>query len=345
MNSSVKQIEVALKESEDKFRSLTQSATDSIILANQNGQIIFWNKAAEKMFGYKESDILNQSLEVIMPMRFRQAHSDGMKRHINSGYPKLIGKTIEVVAQKKDGTEFPIELSLSKWNAKGTLFFCGIIRDISERKQTEEEIKKSLKEKDVLLKEVHHRVKNNLQIVNSLLNIYSRDLPEEATQVFRDCQSKIQSMARVHSNLYRSNDMSSINFEQYIKEVCRDIQQSVHRPEVKIVTELSDAIIGIDQAISCGLILSELLSNAFKHAFPNKQKGIITVKLHQQKKEIKLEILDNGTGFSKEKQLESENSYGIEMVSDLVGQIDGEIKISSGSNGTHYAIFFPNQGE
>jgi PAS domain S-box-containing protein len=134
-----KRMEAALKDSEMKFRSVTQSAIDAIISSDKTGNIVFWNPAAEKMFGYAENEIIGQPLTVLMPEHLRAAHLKGVANHLAAGESRIIEKTVEVVGLKKDGMEFPIELSISSWQASNEIFFTGIIRDISERKQIENE--------------------------------------------------------------------------------------------------------------------------------------------------------------------------------------------------------------
>ena len=134
-----KQIEEALRESESKFRSVTESAKDAIISADKHGNIIFGNNASQKMFGYEEQEILGQPLTVLMPDSFSEAHQKAITSHARTGVTKIIGQTVELIGRSKEGLEFPIELSISTWKTKGEVYYTGIIRDISERKQIEEE--------------------------------------------------------------------------------------------------------------------------------------------------------------------------------------------------------------
>jgi PAS domain S-box-containing protein len=134
-----KQIEEALRESELKFRSVTESAKDAIISADKHGNIIYWNKASQEMFGFEEQEILGQPLTVLMPDSFSEAHQKAIASHARTGVPKIIGQTVELIGRSKQGLEFPIELSVSTWKTGGEVYYTGIIRDISERKQIEEE--------------------------------------------------------------------------------------------------------------------------------------------------------------------------------------------------------------
>ncbi len=137
-------MERALRESERKFRSVAQSANDAIISSNSTGNIVFWNIAAQKMFGYVEEEIIGQPLTILMPERYREVHKRSMERHSSSGESKVIGKTLELSGLRKDLSEFQMELSLATWNVGQDVFYTGIIRDISERKRVEEEREKLL---------------------------------------------------------------------------------------------------------------------------------------------------------------------------------------------------------
>jgi PAS domain S-box-containing protein len=142
-----KRIEKALKDSEMKFRTVTESAVDAIITSDRSGNIVFWNPSAEKMFEYPQNEVIGRPLTILMPESFQAAHLNGMAKHVAGGESRIIDKTVELVGLTKDGTEFPIELSISSWHAGNELFFTGIVRDITVRKQIE-------KERDQLIKDL-----------------------------------------------------------------------------------------------------------------------------------------------------------------------------------------------
>jgi len=342
--SKLREMELALKESENKFRSLTQSAVDSIVIANSEGKIISWNTSAEKMFGYPEQEVLDRPLDIIMPEKYVNLHNNGMKRYLRTGIKKVIGNTAELEGRRKDGSIFPIELSLSTWKSGGNSFFCGIIRDISERKDSEEVIKKSLAEKEILLKEVHHRVKNNLQIINSLLSIYSKKVDDyESIEMYRECQNKIHSMAIIHDSLYQSEDFENLNLGDYISTLCKHFQQSLGENKIKVKLDMSYVNVPINQAVSLGFILSELLTNAHKHAFPTNE-GIISIKLELKGEKIIILFSDDGVGFPKEISSKKSSAFGISLVESLTDQLDGELETIHGK-GLQYILSIPIQKE
>ncbi|NOY58041.1 MAG: PAS domain-containing protein [Calditrichaeota bacterium] len=217
-------------------------------------------------------------------------------------------------------------------------------QDITERKKAEENIKLSLKEKEILLGEIHHRVKNNLQVIYSLLSIQSKYVKTRRySDIFKDCQNQIMSMALVHENLYQAENLTNINLYDYMKNLTRVLLQSygVNSSKIKIEIDVEHIPIKIDTLILCGLIINELVSNSIKHAFPNKQKGVIKISLHSiADNEFKLIVSDNGVGFPKDIDFKNPDSFGLQLINLLVeGRLEGQI-ILKYDNGTEFQIKF-----
>ena len=199
------------------------------------------------------------------------------------------------------GTEFPVEISLSPLQTKHGLLVMSIIRDITDRRHAEEQIQASLREKEALLREIHHRVKNNLQITSSLLRLQARQIDDErARALFDATQDRIRSMALVHEKLYQSTNLSRIDFAEYARGLVAEVSNSygMDSARIQLVLDLEPLRFEIDRAIPCGLILNELLSNAFKYAFPDDLKGSIEVSFKTVcDGEYVLHIADNGVGL------------------------------------------------
>jgi len=215
-----------------------------------------------------------------------------------------------------------------------------LLKEIEERNKIELQLKQSLKEKDVMLREIHHRVKNNMQIISSLLSLQTKYITDEdALQVFSNSQDRIRSMALVHEKLYQSEDFSSINFTEYIKELI----QNIHHPErhdIIISLDLEDVIIDINKAIPCGLIVNELITNAFKHAFPEDHKGEIKISmLIHDDDSYKLIVSDDGIGLPKSLDWKETSSLGLQLVNGLVRQLQGKIDVDS-EGGAKFTIIF-----
>jgi PAS domain S-box-containing protein len=178
-----KKAEFALKRSEERFRAVAESAVDAIVTTDVEGKVLFCNESLRSIFGYKRGEVIGKSLTVIMPERFRKDYINGLKKFKTSGEHSRVGRTLKTIGLKKDGTEFPFEMSLATWKSGKRTFFTSIIRDITEREKAENQIVQSLQEKEILLKEIHHRVKNNLQIISSLLDLQETYVKENETAV------------------------------------------------------------------------------------------------------------------------------------------------------------------
>ena len=216
-------------------------------------------------------------------------------------------------------------------------------RDISDRKRAEQQ-QASLQEKEALLKEIHHRVKNNLQIVYSLLRLQQRrTLDRQAAGILLDSQNRIKSIALVHEKLYRSDNLAEINFAQYISSLAASLLSSycISSEHIALETKVEPIALDIDKAIPCGLILNELVSNALKYAFPENCAGEIQVELRAKNKNlVQLTVSDNGVGIPSQFDLSRTKSLGLQLVQDFVNQLEGTVRIES-QQGTIVEISFP----
>ncbi len=218
----------------------------------------------------------------------------------------------------------------------------GVVKDISYLKKSEQELKKNVEQKEVLIKEVHHRVKNNLQVINSILKLQSAYIADDkALLAIQECQDRIKSMAFIHESLYQSNDLAKVNFSDYLKTLCNNLLYSYQSSHTKIdlVLDVNEVSLSLDSAISCGLIVNELFSNALKYAFKDKKTGEIKVSLNSEKQGHLLIVQDNGVGIPKKIDYTNSPSLGFQLVIGLVDQIDGKISLNS-SAGTQFIINF-----
>jgi PAS domain S-box-containing protein len=202
--------------------------------------------------------------------------------------------------------------------------------EITERKRSEERIRTSLKEKEVLLKEIHHRVKNNLQVISSLLNLQATQIRDKETaQVFRDSQSRVKAMSLVHERLYQSSDLARIDFAGYVQDVTSHLLRSYQSGPrgVRLRVDVEPVSLNIDTAIPCALIINELVSNALKYAFPNGRDGEIRIRMnHTEADDLNLSISDNGIGFPAGVSWERTDSLGLQLVRSLTDQLNGSIQ-------------------
>jgi len=212
-----------------------------------------------------------------------------------------------------------------------------------ERKQTEEQLKSSIYERDLLLKETHHRVKNNMQVIDSLLNLqthYAGNM--EAVNVLKKSQNRIKSMEMIHETLYNSSNHSKINFSDYVHSLTSNLLTSYKLSEkILPVIEIGDLELNLETAILCGLIINELVSNSLKYAFPNTEIGEVHVSLNLVDNKYKLIVSDNGIGFPEDIDFKNIDSLGLQLVNNITSQLDGEIKLDR-SIGTKFIINFEN---
>lgn len=225
-----------------------------------------------------------------------------------------------------------------------TVEVSGIAHDVTEKKIAQQRMEQSLKEKEVLLKEVHHRVKNNMQVISSILNLQSSYVSDEyALSLLKESQNRIKTMAYIHESLYQNKSFASVNFSDYIATLTNNIIQSysVSEEKVKLILNLEKINLNLDNSIPAGLIVNELITNAIKHAFPSSKKGFIHVNLKSENNTVYLEVKDNGIGFDSDIDFRNTNSLGLQLVSTLIDQIEGDLIFKSEKDkGTAVLITF-----
>jgi two-component sensor histidine kinase len=243
-----------------------------------------------------------------------------------------------------EGQTYLLGVAAALYDSKGNIVGAiESIKDITDRKRSEDLLKASLQEKEVLLKEVYHRVKNNLQIISSMLNIQASYIHDEDTRnVLAESRSRVKSMALIHESLYRSESLARVNFADYIRNLIKALFSSynVDKKRIRHNLNLEEVLLEIDQAIPCGLILNELVTNCLKHAFPEGRNGEIQIELLSLNDMVVLAVKDNGIGLPKGFEPKSTKSMGLKIVHMLVKQLKGSLEINP-SKGTEFRITFP----
>ncbi|MGD2248817.1 MAG: PAS domain S-box protein [Candidatus Methanofastidiosia archaeon] len=335
-----KHAEEKLRENEEKFRLFFENEPEYCYMISHEGKILDINKSALKTLGYKKEEIVGKPiLTTIYAPSSRKKARQLFKKWKKTG--KLGDEELNIIT--KDGKEKTVLLSAD--SARDThgniLYSISVQRDITQRKKAEDHIKAQIKEKEILLKEIHHRVKNNMQIISSLLNLQSRQIKDKRLlEIFKDSQTRIQSMALVHDELYQSKDFANINFSRYIRTLASDVFQTFDMgARITLTVKAEDISLGVDTAIPCGLIINELISNSLKHAFPDK-KGEITVKFRTTNDDIELIVSDNGVGIPDTIDFRTTTSLGLHLVTIVAeGQLGGTITLDR-SKGTEFRITF-----
>jgi PAS domain S-box-containing protein len=319
--------------------NILKNVRHCIIVYDTYGKIIYWNDSAESIYGYSEEEMLGKNIKILYS-DFDPEESVPMNIQSIMELGEYVG---EWEGRRKDGSKVSVDLRETVfYGTKNEIIgIIGVSKDITQRKRAELKIKESLEEKEVLLQEIHHRVKNNLQIISSLLNLQTYYVEgEESINVLKDSQNRVKTMAIVHEKLYQSPNLKDINFKEYIEDLISGLFYSygIESKNIKTEINLEDLKIDIDTAIPCGLIINELVTNCLKYAFPDK-KGILKVELTPKSDYINLIVADNGVGLPPHINIENTNTLGLKMVNSLVHQLEGTLKLNR-TSGTEFIIKF-----
>jgi len=332
-----KRAEETIHQSEEKFRVLAETSPAAIVL-HQGEKFIYANPATMRISGYSEAELLGMNF-------WDWTHADFRDMFREHGLARLRGDSAPLQFEQKlttkTGEERWVVVSVGKIEYRGNPTVIATILDITEAKQAEERISNALAEKVVLLKEVHHRVKNNLQIICSLLDLQSDSIPDERSRsYFRENQNRIRSMALVHERLYKSDDFTSVGLEEYIRDLCKNLFDSYLADPGRIDLEVDTGglSIAIDKAIPWGLIINELVSNSLKHAFPDNRSGEISIRFNLNGDDrLTLTVADSGVGIPPHLDFRDTETLGLQLVNMLARQLNGQISMES-TTGTAFTI-------
>ncbi len=314
-------------------------AKDGFCITDLDNKVLYVNESFRMMYGYSEEELLGQNIEFLRSPSVPERLSSEIHAMTRNG-----GWSGEILNRRKDGTEFTVEVyaSVVRNDQGEPVALVGVARDVTERKRAEERIRDSLREKEVLLKEIHHRVKNNLQVITSLLNLQSAKVgnPETAAAL-KESQTRIRSMALVHEELYRSRDLASIDFSSYIRKLASNLFHAYQAAVAEITLHLDvvDVYLPVDTAIPCGLIVNELISNSLKYAFPKRTSGKVTVAFHHDGPSYTLRVSDDGVGLPAHVDLDRTETLGLQLVTTLAKQLRGELAVDR-SGGTTFTLAF-----
>jgi PAS domain S-box-containing protein len=342
----VSRSESSLLSGDDSFRRVVEWAPSAMVIVDQAGRIVLVNAETERVFGYLRGDLVGQSIELLVPNRFSAHHAVFRDGFFANPTPRPMGSGRDLFARRADGSEFPVEIGLNPIEAGGGLMVLASIVDITERQRARHSLEQALEEKTVLLNELHHRVKNNLQMISSLLNLQAgmSDDPH-LRDVLSETQNRVRAMGLTHQLLYEHKDFSRVDLGEYLGRLAQ-LLASAYRPrsghiELMLSMPPEAHYLGLDRAIPCGLAVNELVTNAFKHAFPGEREGTITVALGTADgDDIVLTVRDDGIGLPPEFQMSTVKSLGLQLLPLLVEQLKGRLEIER-EGGSRFSLRFP----
>jgi PAS domain S-box-containing protein len=342
----LEQVVAALAESEERYREIFELAAVGIAHVSLDGRFIRVNRQLAAIVGYTPDEMLQLRIQEI-------THPDDLEANLEHVGSVLDGEgdrfSLEKRYMRKDGSSVWVNLtvSLARDESRNPRHFIAVVEDITRRKHAERTVKDSLREKEVLLREIHHRVKNNMQVISSLLNLQSRSIEDpRLRKMFLESQSRVRAMALIHEVLYRSDDLSRIDLEDYVSKLADNLVRMYGADPGRIRLEVAaqQVTLGIDDTVPCGLVISELLSNSLKYAFPDDRSGEISIHaMATDDDRIVLTVRDNGVGIPDDVDIRDTETMGMGLVTGLVeNQLGGQLELDR-VGGAGFTIVFPRE--
>ncbi|MCA9266886.1 MAG: PAS domain S-box protein [Planctomycetales bacterium] len=311
--------------------NIIRSMHDMLVVVDGADRISVVNQAVLDETGYGEAELIGRPLSLLCgddsPARWRNAERQELDQQWLT----------------KSGDAIPVQLSVSELSSSQDTALVVVARNIAEQRQTERTLRRTLADKETLLREVHHRVKNNLQIVSSLLSLQAKDSHDQTVgRLFRESQGRIRSMALIHELLYRSDDLASVGFAEYVVQLTGQLRRTYETPHCRcdFQVQVDEIALDLDRAIPCGMIINELATNALEHAFVGRSQGTVRVSFTQVDDEYRLIVEDDGVGCPQGVDLTNGPSLGLKVVDSLVRQLGGTLETES-HNGARFTAVFP----
>lgn len=333
------------KRLEERFRRVVEYAPGAMVMVDGKGRVMLVNEQTELLFGYGRDELMTMTVEDLVPERFRERHPAYREGFVAHPQPRPMGIGRDLYGRRKDGSEFPVEIGLNPIDTEEGPMVLAAIVDITERRRNQQRLENALREKTVLLNEVHHRVKNNLQVISSLLNLQARHLEDTAARaILNESQNRVKAMALTHQLLYERKDFSHVDLGEYLERLGKLLLGTYRAGNARIGLHVQcpaePIALDLERAIPCGLIVNELVTNAFKHGFPEDRSGEVRVELQQEDALIKLSVTDNGVGLPSDFDMDAVQSLGLQLVPLLTDQLQGELTVSAGPP-TCFELKFP----
>ena len=352
-----------------QLRSAIEAAPTGMLMADSTGSVVLVNAQVEVLFGYSRMELLGASIELLVPTRFRSVHAAHRARYLEGFSSRIMAEGREIWGQRKDGTEIAIEIKLTP--VAGDFVLCSIV-DITARKQGSNErlmllsqlkdlnsaleqrvqertatLQATLREREALLQEVHHRVKNNLHVIVSLIEMQGRLLPPGGGKAALDeCKGRVHAISLIHEKLYQAKNYADVPFANYLRGLASDVFHALGTSPSNVMLRVSidDVVIPVEQAVACGLVVNELITNALKHGFPDGREGTLSVSLQRsQPGSLELSVVDDGIGLPAEVGFDNTSTLGLRLVSTLAQQLDARLSLIR-AQGTCITLTLPERG-
>ena len=345
-----RQLQIDLLHSEERFRTSIENMLDGFgiytAIRDESGEIVdflieYVNAAACQNNRLTKEEQIGQRLCEVLPTHCETGLFDEYCQVVEAGQPLVKESLLYEDISKEQQLSRAFDIRVVKFGDG----FAAAWRDVTSRKQAEDQIKASLVEKETLLQEIHHRVKNNLQVISSLLRLQSRQIrDQQALELFKESQNRVQAMALIHEKLYQSSNLAFIDFQEYITSLVGNLCRSydIYRHAITFKVNVNQVSLAIDTAIPCGLIINELVTNSLKYAFPDNRDGEISISLESMHSgQFVLTISDNGVGLPENLDFRNTSSLGLQLVCRLCKQLEGRIELNQ-NQGTEFKITFTN---
>jgi PAS domain S-box-containing protein len=336
-----KRAEVELLKTQQFLQSILDNFPGAIYVLDKEDRHILVNHHVEKIIAHTNAELSGKTIHDVLEPDFAARISASNKQVFESGMPL----ELEAVVPQADGLHTYITMRFPLFNEQNLAYaVCGISLDITDRIIAEMQLQESLKEKELLLKEIHHRVKNNLQVVAGLLNLQKRAIADPAiAQLFEDSKNRVFSMAMIHESLYQSKQLNQVNLAKYLQDLIDALAQSndIQNRQIQFQVNADAIDVNIETAMPCGLIVNELVTNSIKHAFPNLRQGQVLIECRSIcNGEILLSVRDDGVGIPTHVDINKASSLGLRITKNLVRQLKGTMEIESSSHGSCFSLKF-----
>ena len=323
-----------LRRSEARFRQVVEGSPGPTALVDRHARITLVNGALEQLFGASREHLIGASIDMLIPPRYREHHGALFLSFFAAPRARDMAGRKALNALRANGEEFPVEIALNPVELGGEPHVIATIIDISATKAAREALERALADKTALLNEVHHRVKNNLQVISSLLNLQRRVAPADAQEFLAESQLRVRAMALIHELLYEQGEAASIGLSDYLQRLVRLLQESAGG--VGAVVQLTfrhdgfEVALDPQRAVPCGLLVTELVTNAYKHAFAGRREGRVDVELAPHGAGARLSVIDDGIGLPAGLGLGGTRSLGFQLIPMLVNQMNASLVTGTG---------------